>query len=499
MRLINRYIQQRKEQNGHSFERYSAWLEITDDVKRAGYSLLELAPVKSDSDDGSLSTVDDSRSNAIKSVAIEEMLTPVRSRDKIPLFLTTRDKIPPVPGRDEVPNPSHVGSGDEIPSPIGSGEQLPLVHCDREDIPPVHSGDEPFAQLSAKKAVKRLFSQTCEEKNTLSRSRRLSSASIGIQPASKINEGVNTVTPEKKRIMNTKDIEVQENDQGDITSRGVCNRNSDSHEFLLRAHYVYYILKSMQHDGIGCGSIFLDSRSVILMDVLETFLSKVTLNDDLFHGMTMNDVNAWFFVKVIKDLEMDFVGDVDVDEIEKHVAVILMSISEADMSTFVVDVVGREQGGMMIVYTFKFNAVLKQMNGIDDMLPYGWELSQNVLVFEKQTVVANEEISKWIDEYASDYENSIREFENGNRKQLLRCCENNGRNVEELRIMSKEIAQSEFMFGHLSYHGRKNRFPQYVGLLNIVSTLMFNKGWFKKSYVIEQKDKEALEYFVVRS
>ena len=198
MRLINPYIQQRREQNGNYFERYSEWLEITDDVKRVGYSLLEYAPVKSDSDDGSLSTVDDSRSYAIKNVAFKEMIPPVRSREKIPLFQTTRDKIPPDHSRDEVPNPSHVGSGDEIPSSISSGEQLPLVHCDREDIPPVHSGDEPVAQLSGKKAVKRLFSQTCEEKNTLSHSRRLSSASIGIQPTSKTNEGVNTVTPEKK-------------------------------------------------------------------------------------------------------------------------------------------------------------------------------------------------------------------------------------------------------------------------------------------------------------
>jgi len=498
MRLINPYIQQRRQQNGHSFERYSEWLEITDDVKRVGYSLLEYAPVKSDSDDGSLSTVDDSRSYAIKNVAFEEMITPVRSREKIPLLQTTRDKIPPVCSRDEVPNPSHVGSGDEIPSSISSGEQLPLVHCDREDIPPVHSGDEPIAQRSGKKAVKRLFSQTCEEKKTLSHSRRLSSVSIGIQPTSNTNEGVNTVTPEKERITNT--LVVQENDQGHMNSRGVRNRDSDSHEFLLRAHYVLYILKSMEHEGIGCGSIYLDYQSMILMKVLETFLSRVTLNDDLFHGVSMNDVNASFFVKVINDLEIDFVGDVDVDEIGKDVAVILKRISEADMSTFVVNVEGRVQGGTMIVYTFKFNAVLKQTNGIDDMLPYGWEMTQDLLVEVGQTVVTNKEISKWIDKYASDYEDSFTGFEEQNKKKLLHCVENNRRNVDELRIMSKEIAQSEFLFGHLNYHGRKNRFPQYVGLLKVVSTLMFNRGWFEKSYVIEQKeDGEALQYFVIRS
>ena len=80
-------------------------------------------------------------------------------------------------------------------------------------------------------------------------------------------------------------------------------------------------------------------------------------------------------------------------------------------------------------------------------------MSQNTLVMEKQTVVTNKEISKWIDEYASDYENSFRGFEEQNKKQLLHCVENNRCNVEELRIMSKEIAQSEFMFAHLSYHG----------------------------------------------
>ena len=57
-----------------------------------------------------------------------------------------------------------------------------------------------------------------------------------------------------------------------------------------------------------------------------------------------------FFVKVIDDLEMDFVGNVDDDEIRKHVAVILMRISEADMSTFVVDVVGRR---LHVLHSFK--------------------------------------------------------------------------------------------------------------------------------------------------
>ena len=115
MRLRNRYIQQLKEHNGHCFERYSEWLEITDDVKLSGYSLLEFAPVKSDSDESSLSTVDDSRSYAMNSVAFEDVLPPVRSRDEIPPALT-RDKIPHVPSRDELP------SGDELPASISGGE-----------------------------------------------------------------------------------------------------------------------------------------------------------------------------------------------------------------------------------------------------------------------------------------------------------------------------------------------------------------------------------------
>ena len=105
---------------------------------------------------------------------------------------------------------------------------------------------------------------------------------------------MNTVTPQTKRISNTKHLEVQENDQGDMTSRGVCNRNSDSHEFLLRACVLHTQKYATRWEWL-CINLF--GLTIHYFDGCVGKNSQVTLNDYLFFGMTMDDVNASFFCK----------------------------------------------------------------------------------------------------------------------------------------------------------------------------------------------------------